>query len=181
MRIFQKPTLAASCAFITLFSAVQVYAERGDIPERNGITFELSYGYGSWQIVPYDGENRYESYPAFVAYSIGFFLNNKFSLLVRASQMFLFVTEFKREPFLHIFAGANFQYWISDRIFVGGGPGFAIEGTDNPNGFAFNYRVGFSFANWKDHSLRIGAELFTRFFANYVTLGEAVVFEWQWF
>ncbi len=173
--------LAVICICVGLAILTSENAWANEKPERDGFTLELGFGFGFWQIAR-TGEDAvlqvlHEQYSV----GIGYFISHSTAILLRASQpSVIALYNDSDDPVYHFFVGANVQHWIHDRIYLGGGIGFA-ENLDDGEGVGLNFRAGFSFAQWKNHSLRIGFEVYARLMNGYTTWGEIVSVEWQWF
>jgi hypothetical protein len=80
------------------------------------------------------------------------------------------------------FYGPVVQWWASDSVFVRGGVGLGVYGT-NPltksnvefreTGVAFDAGVGLSFFNSRHHSLRIAFDLYPAYYASVPTVTTA--------
>ena len=102
-----------------------------------------------------------------------------------------------------IFAGPSIQYWINDKLWIGGGIGYAIEhvsysaddgttgdSTNDPTGVALDLRGGFTFWKSMRNSLNVSVEYTPGFYGeedrgalgkfSYQLNGFAVLFGYQY-
>jgi hypothetical protein len=153
--------------------------------KREGFTFEIGLGVGFWHVVPYEDEPRTQFMPVGVSLSLGFFLTEDCSLMLRTFSNFSasdddFQPGEFREPNTHYFIGPNFQYWIGRRLFIGGGAGYTGDEFGHP-GFGVNFRTGFPITFCGGSPLRVGLEIFAKAIEGYIEFGEVISLEYQFY
>lgn len=186
MVLSRIPTVVAVVtALMMTFLVHDVYAT--GTPVRNGFTLELGLGGGLTFIMPEHGDSESEFGLAGLSLSLGGFINNELSVMFRISG-----TTFS--PYdvtlVNAIGAVAVQYWLTDAFFISAGPAYGIYGVsylesgDYPDpltGFALDFRTGYSFANWENHSLRLDLEIMPAFYDEGTVVGTALLLEWQWF
>ena len=178
-----------------LFTHLSVRAEETATAVRNGFTLEAGLG-GSFVSEIHSSEDSSNRLGRdALSVGLGGFVTPSLALLVRFSQ-----TSFKpasahgttSDVSSLWFLGAHVQYWLTDRFFVSGGPGYvhfdhvfaAVYGAElheQYQNLGFSIRTGFAFGLWENHTLRISLEAIPAFFERTTIMGEALSLEWQWF
>jgi hypothetical protein len=134
-----------------------------------------------------------------LSYSFGGFLTEDFALMGRAAPSTYYDKRsgdwFARNVEWYGVVG---QFWLSDRFVISAGPGVGLLYTsplerddDNDSlddyfqglqvGGGLDIRVGYSFANFKHHSLRVEAEATPVLYEDTETLTTNLNFKWQFF
>jgi hypothetical protein len=157
----------------------------GDRQEDRGLTFELGVGLGYWQVIPEGHDLKTSLLPFGTSLGLGYFIHDNFSLSVRAfanlvAQDDSFQPGEFKEPVTHYFIGPNFQYWIDDELFFGGGVGYTGDGPEE-SGVGINLRTGFPITFCSGFPLRVSLEVFARFVEDYVAFGEVIGLEVQFY
>jgi len=167
-------------------------------PVRNGFTLELGLGGGLSIIIPdaggLDTETEFGMAGLPPTISLGGYFNNELALMFRMTG-----TNYSREVpgededimLMNSVGVVVVQYWLNDRFFLSGGAGFSYIGESlfeedykvigEEEGFALDFRTGYSFANWENHSLRVDLEIMPCFYDSATIIGTALLLEWQWF
>jgi len=163
-------------------------------PRRSGFTMVLGFGVGSIQVAGLNqyGKERIDWGFEPHAISFGGFLNNDVALLGRWKSTYHFTPNSEGESanrFLGTFT-LNAQWWFRPRVFVGAGVGVATFGygfgsaPDDPAwsvGGALTARIGYAFALFDHHALKLSFEIVTGFFGGGVASGETLNIEWQYY
>jgi len=185
-----KPPLLA--LLILLVSAPQ--ARSASKPVRKGFTVEFGIGVGALVISGLDryGEEKRDFGFEPHALSLGAFLRKDLALVLRWKSTYHFTPNAVFED-AQQFLGtqtANLQWWLSDRLFVGGGPGvalfgFGFGGHDKDAswsvGGALDARVGYAFFVTTHHALSLSFEAVVGFFGSGVALGQTVNVGYQYY
>ena len=119
--------------------------------------------------------------------SLGGFINPRFALLFRAAGTSYFVDG---DQVGHNFYGAVMEWWPVERIYLGGGVGFALfgsnpllnrDGPDLEGGWALDLRVGAALAGGTNHDFTVSLEAIPGFYEDDVVTGFALVGAWKWY
>jgi hypothetical protein len=137
------------------------YAQQPPGPRRSGFTGGLDLGLGITSVSPEQGDGDTRSGLAGLNVQLGGFVSPQLALNVRISGT-TFNVDGVPGTFVAGFLGLNAQYWVAQKVFVGGGAGlgyFALTESDAEadTGPALNGRVGYEL--WQSSSSAIHAAL----------------------
>ncbi len=116
------------------------------VHHRSGFTANLSVGLGFTTLSPDEGEGDTESGLAGLNLELGGFVSPELAISLSISGTRFskdFGSGFGSITFQNIFAGLVGQYWLNNKVAVGGGVGWAIfDTTDNGDNFEGESGVG---------------------------------------
>src|SRR5690606_26280800 len=162
---------------------------------RHGFTMELGIGISHTAV--FAGERHADREHAGIglaplSFAFGGFLSPRLALLGRGAGTSTFRKDADGKTYQTVNAvyGPSLQYWATDRLFFGGGPGLAVLAADlykqgrDVNliqlGLGLNGRVGFAFALPGDHhAFTVGLDLFASRFSDTSTVAGALNLGWQ--
>jgi hypothetical protein len=161
---------------------------------RHGFTMELGIGVSYTSVFSDDAAKEHAGVGiAPLSFAFGGFLSPRLALFGRGAG----TTTFRRDASgttygtVNALYGPSLQYWATDRLFVGGGPGLAVLLADPYSqargdvgfgaiGFGVNARVGLAFALLGDHhALNVSFEVFASRFDALSTVAGALNVGWQ--
>jgi hypothetical protein len=163
---------------------------------RHGFTMELGLGISQTSVSSQVGEREHSGIGlAPLSLGLGGFLSPRLAIIGRAAGTSTFRDDAKGSSYQTVngFYGPTLQYWVTDRFYLGGGPGLALLGADPLGdrkrdihfleaGFGLNARAGFAFALPGDHhALVLGIDAFGSKFAQSNTLAVALNLGWQFY
>jgi hypothetical protein len=119
--------------------------------------------------------------------SLGGFLSEDVALLFRLTGTSYFEDG---DQFGHNFYGPVVEIWPIDRLYLGGGVGFAVFGpnpltsssdADPETGWALEARAGVALINSENHDLTLSAEFIPGFYEGDAVQGYAFIVAWKWY
>jgi hypothetical protein len=159
----------------------------------HGFTMEIGIGAAYTSASSSVSSHEHQAFGlAPISLSLGGFLGPDLALVFRAAGTSYFRDANTRAGFDQVvtgFYGAVLQYWPSSSVFIGGGIGAAIYGT-NPlirsthkfieGGFGTTARVGWVFATMQDkYAFSLVFEGFPTFTKDSTVVGSALNLQWQ--
>jgi hypothetical protein len=125
--------------------------------------------------------------------SLGGFLSPQFALMGRiaGTSFFRETVDGRTYQIGNTFVGPELQWWPSERIFLAGGVGLGLYGTNalqdvpkdyqfNESGLGFDARAGWVFAvGGKQHAFGLVAEFVPTFTKQSTVMGSALNLQWQ--
>jgi hypothetical protein len=113
-----------------------------------------------------------------INFGVGGFLNNKLAITGR----FVGVLSRGSDPTSLISIGGAVQYWLDDKLWIGGGAGLSyvyVTGA-NTNGFALDARAGYTFKQTREHAFHASLEVVPGFFDGGSIVGIAALVGYQY-
>ncbi len=141
---------------------------------RRSTTIEASIGVGLLVSSHADGGIGLSG----VNLGIGGFLNSRLAIAAR----FAGVLTRGDNPVTLLFLGGVVQYWIDDKLWVGGGLGLGNVDGDrgSANGLGFDVRGGYTIKQTREHAVGVSVEVLPALFAGRVLTGIAVLAGYQY-
>lgn len=151
------------------------YAPRPAASFRNGLTGELNLGLGFIWARNGDGqESDTEVALAGLSAGIGGWINPQMALTLRVAGA-TYSTDFGTSTarFTTGVIGPSLQYWLDDRLWIGGGAGLgfaaitiddANEQPDPETGFGLDLRAGYTFSTGSANTFNVSVEYNPTFF-----------------
>lgn len=151
------------------------YAPRPAASFRNGLTGELNLGLGFIWARNGDGqESDTEVALAGLSAGIGGWINPQMALTLRVAGA-TYSTDFgpSTARFTTGVIGPSLQYWLDDRLWIGGGAGLgfaaitiddANEQPDPETGFGLDLRAGYTFSTGSANTFNVSVEYNPTFF-----------------
>lgn len=142
------------------------------IPLRHGMTVELNLGLGYiWARNDQGQESDTEAGIAGLNVGLGGWLNERMALTGRIAGATFSPSDGVR--FTSGFLGPSLQYWVDERVWLGGGAGLGMalihvdgldEQPDPETGFALDLRIGYTFTVGTEHTFNASFEYNPAFF-----------------
>lgn len=157
-------------------------------PDRSGMTFELSLGFGITSVSPENGDG--ESYNGLSGLNIGVggWISPKTAITVRIAGT-SFTQDFTdlggpEVQFIAGMLGVTAQQMVTDVAWVGGGLGIGIltddqESTDAESGLSLDLRAGYNFYQSTKNAFYASVELTPGFFDGGRVTGIGLQVGWQ--
>jgi hypothetical protein len=132
-------------------------------------------------------ETRSEFGLAPLSLSLGGFVSHQVALLARIAGTSYFVNG---DQIGHSFYGVGVEVWPIDRLYLGGGVGFALFGPnplyssspmDTESGWALDLRVGAALAGGTNHDFTLSLEVIPGFYGDDIVTGFGLVGAWKWY
>jgi hypothetical protein len=163
--------------------------EMMDPTVRAGFTIEVGLGLGITSALPEEGDSEQKVGLSGANLGLGLFVNPQLALLARFSGTLFFEDAGdESHTFQNSVAMAAAQYWMNDKLFVGGGIGLGIFGpslfddleVDDQTGLALAARAGYTFALSSQSSWRAGVEVMPCFYDGVNVVSTGLTVDWQW-
>jgi hypothetical protein len=157
-------------------------------PDRSGMTFELSLGFGITQVSPDEGEGDSFNGLSGLNLGVGGWISPNTAITVRIAGT-SFTQDFSElggpeVQFIAGMLGVTAQQMVSDTAWVGGGLGIGIltddqDETEGESGLALDLRAGYNFYQSAKNAFNASIEITPGFFDGGRVTGIGLQVGWQ--
>lgn len=154
-------------------------------PDRSGMTFELSIGFGVTSVTPDEGEGDSFNGLSGLNLGVGGWVTPRTALTVRVAG-----TSFTQDfvgtdvQFIAGLLGISAQQMVNEQLWVGGGLGIGIltddqDNTDAQSGLGLDLRAGYNFYQSTKNAFNVQLEITPGFFDGGRVTGVGLQVGWQ--